>query len=110
MSEPRSDILNQILATKQREIAERKQQISADELRQQANHVSPPRGFVAAMHRRVEHGGAAVIGNPAQHRVPKTEDLAPLCQLLAHEGLDLGRVTGSDAPNERQAGLVGPTM
>lgn len=61
MSEPRSDILNRILATKQREIAERKQQTSADELRQQANHVSPPRGFVAAMQRRVEHGGAAVI-------------------------------------------------
>ena len=61
MSEPRSDILNRILATKQREIIERKQQTSVDELRQQANHVSPPRGFVAALRRRVERGGAAVI-------------------------------------------------
>jgi len=61
MSEQRPDILNRILATKQREISERRAQRSIDELQQQAHHVSPPRGFVAALHRRVQQGGFGVI-------------------------------------------------
>jgi indole-3-glycerol phosphate synthase len=61
MTEKRPDILNRILATKQRELAERREQKSIDELQQQAHHVSPPRGFVAALRRRVDQGGAAVI-------------------------------------------------
>jgi indole-3-glycerol phosphate synthase len=61
MSEQQSDILKRILATKRREIAERRAQRSIDDLEQQAHHVSPPRGFVAALRRRVEQGGSGVI-------------------------------------------------
>ena len=61
MSDNRPDILQRILATKQREIAERQLKLSYDALQQQAHHVSPPRGFVAALRRRVAQGGAAVI-------------------------------------------------
>jgi indole-3-glycerol phosphate synthase len=61
MSSARPDILQRILATKQREIAERQRKVSFDALQQQAHHVSPPRGFVAALRRRVEQGGAGVI-------------------------------------------------
>ena len=61
MSNARPDILNRILDTKQREIAVRRKVRSVEDLREQANHVSPPRGFVAALIRRVEQGGAAVI-------------------------------------------------
>lgn len=61
MNNDRADILERILATKQREITERRQVMSLEALRQQAYHVSPPRGFVAALKRRVEHGGWGVI-------------------------------------------------
>jgi len=61
MSDNRPDILQRILATKQREIAERQLKLSYDALQQQAHHVSPPRGFVAALRRRVAQGGAGVI-------------------------------------------------
>jgi indole-3-glycerol phosphate synthase len=61
MGTERPDILKRILATKQREIAERQEKVSREDLRQQAHHVSPPRGFIAALRRRVEQGGAAVI-------------------------------------------------
>ena len=61
VTEQRPDILNRILATKQQELAARRQQKSIQELQQQAHHVSPPRGFVAALRRRVEQGGSAVI-------------------------------------------------
>jgi indole-3-glycerol phosphate synthase len=61
MSYNRPDILQRILATKQREIAERQLKLSYDALQQQAHHVSPPRGFVAALRRRVAQGGAGVI-------------------------------------------------
>jgi indole-3-glycerol phosphate synthase len=61
MGDQQVDILKRILATKQREIAERRALRSADDLQQQAHHVSPPRGFVAALRRRVEQGGSGVI-------------------------------------------------
>jgi len=61
MSSDRPDILQRILATKQRELAERRALVSIDELQRRAHHVSPPRGFVAALRRRVEQGGAGVI-------------------------------------------------
>ena len=61
MSDDRPDILQRILATKQQELAERRAQRSIDELQQQAHHVSPPRGFVAALRRRVQQGGLGVI-------------------------------------------------
>jgi indole-3-glycerol phosphate synthase len=61
MNTQRSDILDRILATKQRELAERRKLRSVDDLQQQAHHVSAPRGFVAAMRRRVQQGGSAVI-------------------------------------------------
>ena len=61
MSDNRPDILQRILATKQQEIAARQHKVSFDALQQQAHHVSPPRGFVAALRRRVQQGGAGVI-------------------------------------------------
>jgi indole-3-glycerol phosphate synthase len=61
VTDQRPDILQRILATKQQELAERRQQRSIHELQQLAHHVSPPRGFVAALRRRVEQGGLAVI-------------------------------------------------
>ena len=61
MSDDRPDILKRILDTKQREIETRRRIRSIDDLQQQAHRVSPPRGFVAALKRRVEQGGAAVI-------------------------------------------------
>ena len=61
MSGDRPDILQRILATKQQELAERRAQRSIDDLQQQAHHVSPPRGFVAALRRRVQQGGSGVI-------------------------------------------------
>jgi indole-3-glycerol phosphate synthase len=61
MSHDRPDILQRILATKQRELAERRAQVSIDELQQRAHHMSPPRGFTAALRRRVAQGGAGVI-------------------------------------------------
>ncbi len=61
MSGPRAGILNQILARKQQEISARRKAISIDQLRQQVEEVSAPRGFIAAMKRRIERGEAAVI-------------------------------------------------
>ncbi len=61
MNASRADILNRILARKQQEIAARKQATSIDELQQQAHEASAPRGFVAALKRRVEQSDAAVI-------------------------------------------------
>jgi indole-3-glycerol phosphate synthase len=61
MSAPRADILNRILVRKQQEIAARRQVTSIDELQHRARDAAFPRGFVAALKRRVEHGDAAVI-------------------------------------------------
>jgi indole-3-glycerol phosphate synthase len=61
MSAARPDILNRILARKQQEISVRQQTISLDGLLQQALAASAPRGFVAALKRRVEQGESAVI-------------------------------------------------
>jgi len=61
MNASRPDILNRILARKQQEISARKQTTSIDKLQQRVCEASAPRGFVAALKRRVEHGEAAVI-------------------------------------------------
>jgi indole-3-glycerol phosphate synthase len=61
MSASRADILNRILARKQQEIAVRRQVTSIDDLQQRAHDASAPRGFVATLKHRVEHGEAAVI-------------------------------------------------
>lgn len=61
MSAARPDILNRILARKQQEIKARQQTMSLDSLQLQADSASAPRGFVAALKRRVEQGEAAVI-------------------------------------------------
>jgi indole-3-glycerol phosphate synthase len=57
----RADILIRILARKQQEIAARKQATSIDKLQQRARQAALPRGFVAALKRRVEQGEVAVI-------------------------------------------------
>ena len=56
-----SDILQKILARKQEEVAERSRRVSLDALREQAARADAPRGFVAALRRRVAEGRAAVI-------------------------------------------------
>lgn len=56
-----SDILQKILARKQEEVAERSRQVSIEALRERANLADAPRGFVAALRRRVAEGRAAVI-------------------------------------------------
>ena len=61
MSASRPDILIRILARKQQEIAARKQATPIDSLQQRVREASVPRGFVAALKHRVEHGEAAVI-------------------------------------------------
>ena len=61
MSAARPDILNRSLARKQQEISARRQMASPDSLQQQADAASAPRGFVAALKRRVEQGESAVI-------------------------------------------------
>jgi len=61
MSNSRPDILQRILATKRREITEREQKVSSAALQQQAHHVSPPRGFIAALRRRVDKGESGII-------------------------------------------------
>jgi len=61
MSVSRPDILHRILARKQQEIEARQRSASLESLRQKAIDASPPRGFVAALKRRVGLGEAAVI-------------------------------------------------
>lgn len=55
------DILKRILARKDEEIAERRARVSADALAARAAEADPPRGFRAAIERRLAAGDAAVI-------------------------------------------------
>jgi len=61
MGTSRPDILVRILARKQQEIEARQRSAPLENLQQKAADASPPRGFVAALKRRVELGEAAVI-------------------------------------------------
>ncbi len=61
MNSDRADILNQIIARKQVEIASRAQALPRVELEQRARLADAPRGFVAALKRRALEGDAAVI-------------------------------------------------
>jgi len=61
MSASRPDILNRILARKQQEIEERQLGVPLESLQQEVADAPPPRGFVAALKRRVGLGEAAVI-------------------------------------------------
>jgi indole-3-glycerol phosphate synthase len=61
MNTSRPDILNRIIARKQQEISARQQAVSLESLHKQAQAASAPRGFVAALIRRIEQGEAAVI-------------------------------------------------
>ena len=61
MGASRPDILVRILARKQQEIEARQRSAPLENLQQKAADASPPRGFVAALKRRVELGEAAVI-------------------------------------------------
>lgn len=54
-------VLRKIIARKQEEVAERKQQKPLDELRQTLLHAPETRGFVQAIADRIEAGQAAVI-------------------------------------------------
>ena len=56
-----ADILVRILDTKAREVAERKQQISLQQIKSELENIAPTRDFVAAIRQRVEAGRAATI-------------------------------------------------
>ena len=56
-----SDILDRILATKQREVAAAQSQISLDEIKARALAMPAPRDFVGAIRQRVEQQRPAVI-------------------------------------------------
>lgn len=56
-----ADILVRILDTKAREVAERKQQISLQQIKSELENIAPTRDFVAAIRERVEAGRAATI-------------------------------------------------
>lgn len=91
MSDSRADILNRILARKQQEIAARRQATSIDELQQRAREASVPRGFVAALKRRVEHGDAAVIAeikkaSPSKGVIREDFDVVEIAQSYAAGG------------------------
>lgn len=60
MTDP-TDILQKILARKREEVAERSQNVPMNVLRERAAQADTPRGFVAALRRRVAEGQAAVI-------------------------------------------------
>jgi len=85
MSAARPDILNRILARKQQEISVRQQTISLDGLQQQALAASAPRGFVAALKRRVEQGESAVIAeikkaSPSKGVIRENFDVVEIAQ------------------------------
>jgi len=61
MGTSRPDILVRILARKLQEIEERQRSAPLQNLQRKAADASPPRGFIAALKRRVELGEAAVI-------------------------------------------------
>lgn len=56
-----SDILNQILQDKSREVIDHAELVSLHELSRRVEHMVPTRGFVSAIEAKVESGKAAVI-------------------------------------------------
>jgi indole-3-glycerol phosphate synthase len=85
MSAARPDILNRILARKQQEISARRQTMPLDGLQQQALAASAPRGFVAALKRRVELGESAVIAeikkaSPSKGVIRENFDVVEIAQ------------------------------
>ncbi|MCP4980747.1 MAG: indole-3-glycerol phosphate synthase TrpC [Gammaproteobacteria bacterium] len=91
MSASRPDILNKILATKQQEIAARRQQLSLDSLHQLVREAPLPRGFVAALKCRVESGDAAVIAeikkaSPSKGVIRENFDPVEIAQSYAAGG------------------------
>ena len=61
MSESRPDILTRILQRKSEEIAACRQQVSVDQLQQEVQTASPPRGFINALRDKQANGLSAVI-------------------------------------------------
>ena len=61
MAKPRADILNRILQRKSEEIGIARQQAPLDQLRQQLESVSAPRGFIRSLRVKQSSGSSAVI-------------------------------------------------
>jgi len=61
MPESRADILNRILQRKTEEIEACRQQVSFDQLQQEVQTASPPRGFINALRDKQANGLSAVI-------------------------------------------------
>ena len=91
MNASRPDILIRILARKQQEIAARKQATPIDSLQQRVREASVPRGFVAALKHRVEHGETAVIAeikkaSPSKGVIREDFDVAEIARSYAAGG------------------------
>lgn len=61
MMAPPTDILQRILRRKAEEVAERRARLPLEDLRARLGNLAPPRGFAAALRRRIEAGRPAVI-------------------------------------------------
>jgi indole-3-glycerol phosphate synthase len=86
-----SDILQKILATKRLEVAAARAAIPIAELERQAQVVSPPRGFAAALQSRVAAGRPAVIAeikraSPSQGTIRANLDPARIARSYAANG------------------------
>ena len=91
MGTSRPDILVRILARKQQEIEERRRSAPLETLQQKAADASLPRGFVAALKRRVELGEAAVIAeikkaSPSKGVIREDFDVVEIARSYADGG------------------------
>lgn len=91
MNDSRADILNRILARKTEEIAASKQALSIDQIRQQLEKSSAPRGFLKSLREKQTGGLAAVIAeikkaSPSKGVIREDFDPAQIAQSYARGG------------------------
>jgi len=91
MANPRADILNRILQRKFEEIAVARRQTPLDQLRQQLESVSAPRGFIRSLQDRQSSGLSAVIAeikkaSPSKGVIRKDFDPVAIARSYANGG------------------------